>query len=58
METLLKFDFNSIVTEDTLLSASGTMKVEDTSQPCHGVVLWMDYQLTTDLLLSEGLAKV
>ena len=58
METLLGFDFYSTVSKDTILSAVGRMKVENTSQPCHGVALWMDYQLTDQLLLSEGLAEV
>ena len=75
VETLLEVDFTSIISEDTILSANGRMEVvrsQDQSvvgvkQPCHGVVLWMDYQLlcteeavATDqhLLLTEGLTEV
>ena len=75
VETLLEIDFTSIISEDTILTANGRMEVvrsQDQSvvgvkQPCHGVVLWMDYQLlsaeeaaATDqhLLLTEGLTEV
>lgn len=75
VETLLEVDFTSIISEDTILTANGRIEVlrsQDqyvvgVKQPCHGVVLWMDYQLLSaeeaaaigrHLLLTEGLTEV
>lgn len=34
------------------------MMLNDFNKTCHGVVLWMDYQLTDELVSTTGLLKV
>ena len=55
---LMNFDLSCPVPENTTLSASGSMMLNDLSKTCHGVVLWMDYQLTDELVSTTGLLKV
>ena len=66
VKTLMEFDFSSPVSEETTLTAEGRIEVlredEKERQPCHGVVMWMEYQLVPgrerEQLLSEGLMEV
>lgn len=58
MHELINFDLSCPVPENTTLSVSGSMMLNDFNKTCHGVVLWMDYQLTDELVSTTGLLKV
>lgn len=56
---LMNFDLCSLVPEAMTLRATGVIPLNKLqSKPCHGVVLWMDYQLSENTSASTGLIKV
>ena len=54
----MNFDLTCSVPENTTLSVNGSMVLNNLNKTCHGVVLWMDYQLTDDITSTTGLLKV
>ena len=54
----MNFDLTCPVPENTTLSANGSMVLNTLNETCHGVVLWMDYQLTDEITSTTGLLKV
>lgn len=56
--TLMTFDLSTPIPEKAKLKESGEISLFADSSPCHGVVLWMEYSLTDDHVVSTGLVKV
>ena len=54
----MNFDLTCPVPENTTLSVNGSMMLNTLNETCHGVVLWMDYQLTDEIASTTGLLKV
>ncbi|XP_030625284.1 LOW QUALITY PROTEIN: protein arginine N-methyltransferase 7 [Chanos chanos] len=52
---VMSFDFQQCVPDQPICS-QGTMPLLRRGR-CHGVALWMDYQLTDDITVSMGLSK-
>ena len=55
---LMNFDLTCPVPENTTQSVNGSMVLNTLNETCHGVVLWMDYQLTDEITSTTGLLKV
>lgn len=58
IETLMTFDLSSEIHSKGYIRAEGSIILNEPSEPCQGVVLWMDYLLTEGHTISTGLLEV
>lgn len=56
--TLMTFDLSTAIHGKSYIHVDGSIPLIEQSEPCHGVVLWMDYVLTPEHTVTTGLLQV